>query len=291
VRRAPALLTLALGITACANGSVIAESGDSQADAQHSSAVLFVERHAVETAGAPAHIGARFVQYTGLPAASLPDLLGTPHIPNGATGCAERADANLDTEGARAEARLLDVGSIDVRSGDRTVRLEPRRFPDLWNVVSGVIYATDGELAADEWQFTAAGNPQTRMGGFDVTLRAPEDPGSVVVAEQAFGPGLNVLLPRRAFQVRWNRGDVADDVVFAIESAPGADHPTTIECAAHDEGSLDIDAAWAERMSDVARTGATLTLHRVRSRPFSGLQVESAQVVFDFSVRGQAQAE
>ena len=254
--------------------------------------MLFVERHASETAGTPAHIGARFVQYAGLSAAALPDLLGTPHIPAGSTGCLERADAAVDTEGARAEARLLDVGPIDVRSGDRSVRLEPRRFPDLWNVVSGVIYATDGELAADEWQFSAAGNPQTRLGAFDVSLRAPEDLAGLVIAEQAFAPGSNVLIPRRGFQVRWSRGDDAGDgVMLTIESAPGADRPTTIECTTRDEGVLDVDAPWADRMADVARTGATIALHRVRTHPFTGLSVESAQVVFDFSIRGQAQGE
>jgi hypothetical protein len=91
--------------------------------------------------------------------------------------------------------------------------------------------------------------------------------------------------------VRWNRGDAADGVILTVDSAAGADRPTTIECAARDEGSLDIDAAWADRIADLARTGATVTVHRVRSRPFTGLQVDAAQVVFDFSVRGQAQSE
>lgn len=293
VHRAPTLLILALAISACANGSVLSEAGETQADALHSSAVLFVERQAAETTGTPAHIGARFVQYTGLAAASLPDLLGTPHVPlGGATGCAERANATLDTETARTEARLLDVGPIDVRSGDRTVRLEPRRFPDLWNVVSGVIYATDGDLTADGWHFSAPGNVQNRLGGFDVTVRAPEELSGVALAEQALASGGTVTVPRGAFQVRWNRGETTDDVVLTIDSAAGADHPATIECAARDGGMLDVDATWAERITEVVRTsGATVTLHRVRTRPFALAQVDSSQIVFDFSVRGHAQAE
>ncbi len=293
MRRAPALLTLALGISACANGSVLSEGGEAVADGPRSSAVLFVERQAAEPTGTPAHIGARFVQYTGLSAASLPDLLGTPRVPGAVTGCAERADTVVDTETARAQARLLDVGAIDVRSGERSVRLEPRRFPDLWNVVSGVIYATDDDMAADEWQFTAPGNAQTRLGGFDVTVRAPEELSGVTLAEQALTSGGSVTVPRRtAFQVRWTRGEAADGVVLTVDSAAGADRPTTIECTARDEGVLDVDAAWADRIAEVARTnGAMVTLHRVRTRPFTLQQVDSAQVVFDFSVRGHLQAE
>ncbi|MEI8254626.1 MAG: hypothetical protein WCJ30_03045, partial [Deltaproteobacteria bacterium] len=93
-------------------------------------------------------------------------------------------------------------------------------------------------------------------------------------------------------QVRWNRGEATDGVVLTIDSAAGADRPTTIECSARDEGVLDVDATWADRIAEVVRTsGATVTLHRVRTRPFALQQVDSAQVVFDFSVRGHAQAE
>jgi hypothetical protein len=289
VIRVVATASVALALSACGpRPSDLAET--SVAEAQHSSAVLFVERQNVDAVGL-AHIGARFVQYSGLPSTALPDLLGTPHVPGNFVGCTERQLPDLDTEGTRAEARLLDVGSIDVQAGDRSLRLEPRRFPDLWNVVSGVIYATDENLSADEWHFTSSGNAATHMAGFDVTVRAPDDLASVSISDQGFSAGGSVTLPRHAFQVRWSRGDANDAVLFAVESAPGADTPASIECAGHDEGVIDVDATAADRIAYLARAGATVSLHRFRSNGFTGLQVENAQVLFDTSIRGSAQAE
>lgn len=287
VRHAPALLVLAAGLAACAN-TPGGEAGDAQSEQQRM-AVLFVERQASDSAGSTSHVGARFVQYAGIEAAVLPDLLGTPALP-AAIGCVEQGESAVDTANGRAEARLLDVGTIEVRAGDRVLELEPRRFPDLWNVVSGVIYSTDDDLPLGTWRFSAPGNAQSRVGAFDVEARAPEDLANVTVAEQPLAPGAAVVVPRHGFAVRWTRGERDDSIVVAFEGT-GAERPLRVVCVAHDEGSLEIDAAWADRVADLARTGATLAVHRVRARPFSAPSLDAAHVVFDLSIRGTARAE
>jgi hypothetical protein len=290
VRHAPAVFVATLGLAACAT-TPGGEPVDAQAEPRSSSAVLFVERQVAETPGSTAHVGARFVQFAGLSPDALPDLLGTPRVPSGTIGCAERGDTAVDTAAGRAEARLLDVGPIEVRAGDTVLQLEPRRFPDLWNVVSGVIYATDGELPSEAWRFSAPGNPQSRIGAFDVEAHAPEDLAGVTVADQALVPNGTVSIPRRAFGVRWVRGDRDDGVVVTFEARGGAERPTTIACGARDEGLLDVETAWAERIADMARGGATVTVHRIRARPFTVQPMDAAQVVFDVSLRGHAAAE
>lgn len=294
VRHALALLLATCGLAACAG--TVGGNGDStvepQAEQQRSVAILFVERTAAETSTSSAHVGARFVQLSGMSPTVLPTLLGTPALPGGATGCTERSSdtSALTASDARAEARLIDVGTIDVQADGRTLRLEPRRFPDLWNVVSGVIYATDGELPATDWHFSAPGSAATHLGAFDVDARAPDDLAGVTIADHALAAGGTVSVPRRAFAVRWTRGEREDDVMVTFDGSAG-ERATTITCTARDEGLLELDTAWAERVADLASTGASVVVHRLRARPFTAAHVENAQVVFDLSVRGRLATE
>ena len=287
--RASALLTLSIGLAACANAQNGVDLADSQVEPLHSTAVVFVERQAGGASGDTAHIGARFVQFSGLPADALPDLLGTPHVPGANSGCAERGEANLDAEATHAEARLLDVGTIDFRVGEQALQLEPRRFPDLWNVVSGVIYATDGEVTGDAWHFSAPGSAVSRMSGFDLDARSPDALVGLTVADQAFAPGAAVSLPRRAFSVRWTRGDHDDGLIVTFEPGGTTDQPSVIACTAHDDGALDVDASWADRIASLSSSGTVITAHRVRARAFTHAQSDNALVVFDLSVRGRAE--
>ena len=291
MRYASAALLTSLALAACATTPGAETVDVTPAELQHSSAILFVERQGTDPTNGTAHVGARFVQYAGVTSDSLPDLLGTPHIPGTSTGCSERTDSAVDSSNGRAEVRLMDVGPIDVRAGDRMLHLEPRRFPDLWNVVSGVVYATDGDLPSDNWHFAAPGNAQSHMPAFDVEARAPEDLVGISIADQAFVANGIVSIPRRGFSIRWTRGERDDGVIVAFESAGTAEHASTISCAARDEGSLDIDNAWADRIVALAQSGATVTVHRVRARAFNAPQVDSANVVFDLSIRGRAQLE
>jgi hypothetical protein len=282
------MLCLLAGLSACAT-TPGGETGDAQSE-QQQSAVLFVERHAADATNGASHVGARFVQFVGIDPAALPDLLGTPIVPSGAAGCRAGRDTTVDTSGARAEARLLDIGPIDVRAGDRTLQLQPRRFPDLWNTVSGMIYGTDGDLPLGAWRFTAAGDAQSHVGAFDVEVRSPEDLTGVFVADQALGPGDTVAVGERGFAVRWARGERDDSVAVFFEGNT-SDGASSVVCTARDEGALDVDATWAARIAAMARTGASVTVHRIRAHSFATTQLENAQVVFDLSLRGELRAE
>ncbi len=253
------------------------------------SGVLFVER-TLGGATEDVQVGARFQRVVGLADDALPDLVGTPVIPR-VGACVERTSpsATTDATAASAEVRLLDVGPVDVRAGDLPVRLLPRRFPDLWNVVSGVLYGVAPvALPQGAWRFTAQGDARSGVGAFDVEGQAPDDLMGVRVGEVPLPLPSNsaAVLPRHgALNVRWNRGYTDDKIAVVFEGAG------TMVCGARDEGWLDIDAATMDRVADLLRNGGTLSVHRLRARPFTATGLDGASLVFDLAVRSHVQVE
>ncbi len=278
----------ALSLAACANAPGL-EAPD--AVASQRAAVLFVERQQSDAPSASAHVGARFVQYTGIDTAALPDLIGFPRTTDGQTGCAVRSENGVDAASGHAEARLLDVGAIDVRAGERSLHLEPRRFPDLWDVVSGVIYGTDSDWRPGTWHFTARGNAQSRVAAFELDARAPDDLTNVVVADQPLVAGATIAVSARAFGVRWSRGDTNDSVRVVFESVTSTAGTSSISCTARDDGALDVDATWADRIADALRDGGRITAHRVRVHAITLPSMDAARVVFDLSLGATARVE
>src|SRR5438105_4484793 len=91
VRTALALLLATSALAACASSAGMDPAEVQPEQPQHSVAILFVERAAAEGTNGAAHVGARFVQLSGMSPTALPALLGTPALPGGATGCTERS--------------------------------------------------------------------------------------------------------------------------------------------------------------------------------------------------------
>lgn len=275
-----------LFVGACVGGPQMGElASDPALDTPRTSALLVVERRAtIPSTSSPlsVQVGARFVQFTGVARGALPELLGTPAIPE-AVGCSQQEPRESD-QSSRAEVRLLDVGALEVRSGAHTLALEPRRLPDLFRVVSGVVYAAEGEIEGSRWQFHAAGNTSARIPAFDVEARAPEALSGFSVGDQVIGANSGVVrLPRGAFSLRWTRGDASDFIVAHFEGS-ASEHAVPVVCSARDDaGSLEIDAAWAERIARTASVGR-LVVHRVGVRPFALANVDNAAVIFDSAV-------
>jgi hypothetical protein len=258
-------------------------ANDPASGTPRTSALLMVERSASPSPSVnTAQVGARFVQFTNVAQNALPELLGTPSAPEG-VGCTAQPLRDVDP-GARAEVRLLDVGSLEVRADGRTLALEPRRLPDLFRVVSGVVYAGEGELSGNRWQFRAAGNGASRIPAFEVEAQAPDSLAELSLDGQPVAPNAVLRLARGPFALRWTRGEPGDFVVAHFEGVADGDRGNTISCSARDDaGSLEVDAVWSERVARVAR-GGRVVIHRIRVRPFALASVDSAAVVFDSSV-------
>ncbi len=277
-------------LSAMACTGVAGEGAPADADVPtRVSATLFVEQ-VFDGAQHPAQVGARFLRIAGVRDEALPELVGVPAVP-AALGCTERGARALDgMDPSQAEVRLLDVGPIDVASAQAT-RMTPRRFPDLWNVVSGSFYGAESEGAAGVYHFNGAGSLAASVGAFDVQGAAPEVPSAVRVGDVALplSAGSTFTLPRHGgLTVRWQRpagGDEADRVTVVFEGA------STVVCAARDEGSVDIDAATMDGVRELLRRGGSVSVHRLRSRAFTAQGVDVGALVFDLSVRGRVRGE
>jgi len=258
------------------------------------SGVLFVEQ--VQGAGAAAQAGARFLRVVGVEAESVSELVGAPAWPlprlpaagstAGVGRCVERQAVAREGQGldAAPEVRLLDVGPIEVAAGDAALHLTPRRFPDLWNVVSGVLYGVDSALPTGPWRFSGAGNATVGVGAFDVSMASPEPLEGVTLDEQALGADGLTLSRRGPFAVRWQRPVHAEegDVVTVVFAGTGE-----LRCALRDEGLLDLDAASADRAREMLREGGAVSVHRLRARAFSASGLDTGALVFDLSVRAR----
>lgn len=294
-RGAIIFLCAASAVAACTGGAYDPSGVDgvaSGAGAPRVTGVLFVEQ--VQGAGAAAQAGARFLRVVGVQEEAVSELVGAPAWPlprvsatAGHGSCVERRGVSHAVQGPEAspEVRLLDVGPIDVTAGDTALRLTPRRFPDLWNVVSGVLYGVDSALPTGVWRFAGAGEAAAGVGPFEVSMALPESLEGVTLDEQPFGADGAVSLPRRGgASVRWQRPQRGEegDVVTVVFAGAGE-----LRCAARDDGALDLDAATVDRARELLREGGAVSVHRLRARPFSAVGLDSGALVFDLSVRAR----
>lgn len=274
---------LACVLAAACTGTAYEGTTDAEGPARTEALLLVENAQAAE--GGMVQVGARFFSVTGFSDDALPELVGTPRLPR-ENACEERA---LPGHVSGGEVRLLDVGAVDVRVGALEARMSPRRFPDLWNVVSGVLYGTEGSFPAEPWRFSAPGSTASGFGAFDVGGVAPDPIREVSLNDRAVvvGAGSVLSLPRAgALALRWARGsDPGDRVAIAFEGA------ATIVCGARDEGALDIDAAWMDRIRDVARGDAQVAVRRIRVRPFAVAGADRARLVFDVGTRARVRVE
>lgn len=270
----------ALGVGCTGAGLDAALDADVSA---RSEGVVFVERVS-DGGGARVHVGGRFFRSQGVRAESLPALVGAP--PSAASGCTERGAMGEGLDSTQAEVQLLDVGPIEARAEALAARMSPHRLPDLWNVVSGVVYGLDGELPLGAWQFTGAGDATTLRGAFDVSGTPPEPIGDLRLGDDALPlpGGAAVSLPRRGgLSLRWARGASTDRVAVVFEGAG------TLSCGARDDGAFDLEAAQVDRVRELLRQGGTIAVHRLRVIPFAMSGIDRASLVFDQVVRVRAE--
>jgi len=274
---------LVCGLAAACTGTAYDGVTDAEGPSR-TEALLLVEGGQASEVSA-VQVGARFFTVTGFSDDALPELVGTPRLPR-QNACEERT---LPGHVSGGEVRLLDVGAVDVRAGFVDSRMSPRRFPDLWNVVSGVLYGMEGNFAAGTWRFAAPGSASSGIGAFEVSADAPEAIRDVMLNDRptGLGPGATLNLPRSGpLALRWSRGTAPEDrVAISFEGA------TTIVCGARDEGALDIDTSWMDRIREIARGDAQVAVRRVRVRAFSVPGADRARLVFDIGTRARLALE
>jgi len=264
-----------LGLSAAAcTGAVDGAAGSDVAATSGSVGILRVQRTFdadPEVGARHAALGAAFARYHGIAGTDVAQLLGGGAALD--TDACTTSVAGGDGLGApEAEVELLDVGVIDVRLGAAGATLEPRTFPELGSVATGVFYAGDGAIVGPthdgdiDYVFRAAGSAD--VAGFEVAITPPGD-----LAEVRLDGALADLGPTvwrgRGLELTWAAGDVRDRV--EIELRAGGD---AVVCAARDDGAFRIDALVAQALG--VAPDARVVVRRVRVQGFDAQGVDSA---------------
>ncbi len=289
-----------LGGLGCSAPVVTSGDGDAEAAAP-STAFVLVERTISGGTGGDAtraEAVARFVRMraggqSAVDEASLRLVGVTLDFPE-LGQCASLPTLGARSAGARA-VDLLDVGAISVevkatreeRPGSGVVFLQPRRLPEIVDLVSGVVYstrATDPDALAEDALYVvrASGRPDQDLGGFVATATAPSEPAVLTFAGQdAKAPGGVSLSADGAADLVWAPGSPQDFVYVDVNTSAvglkGAVAARTVRCLFTDEGHASLSASVLEEGE------GTLTLHRVHRENFQSRGIEAGEIRFDFA--------
>ncbi len=265
-----------ISVAACTGAVEGAAGADVAATTAGSVGILRVERSLdadPETAARRAALGAAFARYHGIDGADVLQLLG-----GGASvepeSCIDASSVGEGLAEPEADVELLDVGVIDIRLGASNATLEPRTFPELGSVATGVFYAGDGAFADVapsrelEYVFRAAGSSE--VAPFEVSVAPPGDLADVRV-DGAFADVRPSIARSRGLEVAWAAGDPRDRIEIELRAGTEA-----LVCAARDDGAFRIDGALAQAVPGAA--DARLVVRRVRAQAFDAPGVDSAWV-------------
>jgi len=176
---------------------------------------------------------------------------------------------------------LIDVGAIAIEAGAARASLSARAFPDVVDLVSGVVYTTreaiDSFPAPATYRIEIAGSAQ--IAPLHLEAPAPSPPGDVHIAAQPLGAE-PVTVAREDLALSWTPGS-GDDLVYVELTSYEASRLVRVLCSVADDGeaTLPVDA-----LPDAS--SAAIALHRVHRRPVVGEGFDGGEVRFDFATRG-----
>jgi hypothetical protein len=231
-------------------------------------------------------VSARFLRVTGLDVDSAERLVGRVPILD-TPGCAW-VDPGATPPPATprgASIELVDVGEIVVRVLDpgesAVLPLAPRAFPDVGELVSGVVYTSRDETTALPAQATylIETSGSHLVDGFVVQVDAPAAPTGVRIGGLPLDAG--EIASGEAIGLEWDRG-AAGDHVYVDLSMTDDETLGVVHCAFPDEGSAEVPAALVS-FPPGAVLSVTLHRHRRTTVQLDG-GVDQAVVDFDFVV-------
>ncbi len=281
--RALSLLVLVFPIASVACSANVAGSPEAaDAEASSSSAIVVVER-TTSSADARASAVARFVR---MRAGAVDDdalrMVGATVEFPAMGSCASLA---VKSSANPRAAELVDVGLISLEASGIRTSLQPRRLPDVVDLISGVVYATqasdaDALPAESSYVLRVAGGSgagEQAVAPFMVTAVAPPEPLDVRVLGQDARNAVTVP-GGVAVDLSWDVRDpsVATDDIVYVDVAGSAPSALAARCLFPDTGAATLPAALFE-------PEGTLTLHRLHHEPFHVKGVAAGDIRFDFA--------
>lgn len=254
------LVPIVAGCTASVGAS---EATDAEASAI--TGVVVVEETAFAGDVPHAEVSARFVKVHGAIDDGALRLAGADLVMPTLGECTTLVDEPLRTPSV-VRIELLNVGALNVESASGKATLQPRRVPDVTDLVSGVLYTarTDG----------LRGTVRIRAAGADpdvapllVEAQAPAELRGLRVSGVEAKSAEPIGIAQGAIDLEWDAA-TAVDVVYVDVLAPGT---LTTRCAFADQGHATIPAP-------LSQTG-TFAVHRLRRQPLAGF--ERGELRFD----------
>ncbi|MEP7052599.1 MAG: hypothetical protein ABJB12_19685 [Pseudomonadota bacterium] len=277
LRFAPALALTALS-AAC---SVAPADYSADADTGSTHALITIERSATENAP-DAPRAAAFAGFVRTPpevdAAAVLRLAGfgldLPALGQCAEPNRERtASMRLSPLG---RVQFLDAGDVTLRTALTSSVLATRALPAVTDLIAGVVYTTRDRTAeplpaATTYTLSTSGGV---LRSFNVKASAPPLLSAVSVGSTPLSE-LTSIASHGPIALSWSRGLSGDLVYVELTTQDGT---ATTRCTFRDDagqGSIPSGA--------FTGTGAgEISLHRVRSEPFTSGSVDAGEVRFDF---------
>ena len=273
---------------AFALGCAVDAAGDQESAQSVTHAIVVVERsagvEAPEAVKAEAFAGFLSLPPEIEPGAVLPIAELALDLP--ALGACKKVERDRKTapSEALAEAELLDAGEVTLVAGGAVTTLAPRAFPSAADAVSGVVYTTRNRAAEPlpaASRYTVATSGSAALEPISVELLAPAALEGITVMGNALGDG-PPLRAASSLELAWKAGAAGDIVYVTLDS--GA---TSTLCAYRDDTGHGTLPA-----SSMPSSGtAALSLHRLRTTPFTSAGLGRGELRFDFEVSASVTVE
>jgi hypothetical protein len=295
------VLVVTTGCSAVVDDNPGEDEAAVEATEQAIRAKVSVQRTAAATAAdQPAgqlstHVAARFVRVSGgLDFETAERIIGTGELDAAAPyGCAWRDGTLPFGRGASSHGaiELLEMGDIVLRAGADRLALAPRAFPDVGELVSGVVYTSrDGSADlpdATTYELEVNG-PGDEV--FTVLAEAPAAPRGLRLGGAALTDGDDlVFAANEALEIAWEpSAAIQGDRIYVTVSDD--DDGQAFSCVFPETGSASIPAGL---LAFAAGTQLDFIVHRHRraSVELPSLHPDhagSAIVDFDFAVAFRA---
>jgi hypothetical protein len=255
-----------------------------------STAVVLVERIAAGGESTRAEAVARFVRMrSGAVDSEALRMIGAAIDFPALGACALSSDAKgSETTAARA-LELVDVGtiSVEVNGSGLSLQLQPRRLPEIVDLVSGVVYssrAPDPEALPSDATYIlrAGGRLGLNAGGdefapFAVMARAPGELDELWIGGQDAKTAGGLVLPSDTpVDLAWNAGR-PEDLVYIDVAQLTSTGMRNARCLFADVGRAVLPS------SAIADGEGSLTFHRFHREVFQARGVDTGEIRFDFA--------
>ena len=277
----PVIAALPFGMAACTNDVVaVADANTSATEA------LLVVDQVVAAQGEDAtrsHASMWFLRASDEPSIAAASRLVADGVEVPALGtCVNVGDpATQAMPPSLSPIELAFAGEVTVEAGSVRVPLAMRAFPDVANLVSGVMYTAPGQT---DLALPLGGSFGVRTSGaeglsaIDALAEAPVAPASVKLDGLELDAADLTARRGQALAITWQPAAAGDLVYVDVEPVPGSPSDR-VRCAMADSGEA--------RLSETAipETDAmTLTIHRVRVAPLRTSSGNVGTAHFDVAI-------